>query len=158
MFTNFSDLPPQSRLWVYQANRSLSDAEKTDLEKIFTDFVSHWQAHNHDLKAAFELRHDRFLLLAVDESFHAPSGCSIDKSVALLKEIHQKYGIDFLDRQVAYQNAQQIESSVLPKIKEKVKNGDILPQTLIFDNSISKKADLENWLKPAKNSWLERYF
>ena len=41
---------------------------------------------------------DHFIIFGVDEKQIAASGCSIDSSVKLMKEIGEKFTIDFFDR------------------------------------------------------------
>jgi hypothetical protein len=41
---------------------------------------------------------DHFAVLAVDEQVEMPSGCSIDSSVKLMKDIGNEFQIDFFNR------------------------------------------------------------
>jgi hypothetical protein len=44
-------------------------------------------------------------------------------------------------------------------IKESVLSGLLNPETLVLNPLVKEKADLENnWLIPAKESWLNKYF
>ena len=62
------------------------------------DFVSGWQAHGKDLTADFCLLQRSVLVVAVDESKEAPSGCSIDKIFHLLQSQKEKFDLDFFQR------------------------------------------------------------
>ena len=91
-------LPDSSRVWVYQSNRAFSVSELLDLKKFLEDFNSSWEAHGKKLNSAIELYYHQFIVIFVDEAFQDATGCSIDKSVALMKDIEAKFGVELLDR------------------------------------------------------------
>jgi hypothetical protein len=72
-----------SRVWIYQADRQLSDTETLEIQKSLNNFVNTWTAHNNQLSAAAEVRYNRFLILIVDEEQAGASGCSIDNQYAI---------------------------------------------------------------------------
>ena len=91
-------MPPTARVWVYQSSRPLASEEISAVEQALGVFVRQWTSHNTRLHAAGEVRHARFIILAVDESQSGASGCSIDKSVAFMKSLQASLGIDLFDR------------------------------------------------------------
>lgn len=160
MFVPFENLPQNSRIWVYQANRKIEKQELTFIRQFLTTYADGWAAHGKPLKASFDIRYDRFILLAVDENFISTSGCSIDDSVRAIKEIEQKTGIGFFDRQqVAFLEANdEVEMVALHQIKEKLQQGMLKPTTLAFNNLINAKFQLQDeWIVPLSSSWLKRY-
>ncbi len=78
MLVDFKSLPESSRVWIYQANRSFTDDELDQIRKEINVFIADWTAHGADLKASYEIRYKRFLILALDQSLNSASGCSID--------------------------------------------------------------------------------
>ena len=94
----FTQLSNDSRVWVYQSNRSFSENEKTLLNESFKDFVSSWAAHGSKLVADATVIGDYFVALAVDEKTAMASGCSIDSSVKFIKSVGQQLNIDFFNR------------------------------------------------------------
>ena len=94
----FQELPKDARLWVYQANRVIAADEKVEISSILNQFISKWAAHGIPLKGEALVIKDRFIILGVDEKHEAASGCSIDSSVKLIKDIGKKFNIDFFDR------------------------------------------------------------
>ena len=94
----FQELPKDARLWVYQANRVIDADEKAEISSILNQFISSWAAHGVPLKAETLVLKDHFIIFGVDEKQIAASGCSIDSSVKLMKEIGEKFTIDFFDR------------------------------------------------------------
>jgi len=154
-------LPGHARVWVYQANRELTDREVAVIQATLQQFAQTWESHGHPLAAGAEILHQRFVVLAVDQSAHAPSGCSIDKSVALLQQIGQQHFIDLFDRtQVAHRDQHgAIVTTPLPKLKAKVAAGEFGPDTLVFNTLVENVAHLRDQFEvPAARTWLARYF
>jgi hypothetical protein len=92
------DLSIDSRVWVYQSDRSFSDSEVETINVMCSDFIKGWAAHGSPLKASFEVIDKFFLVLAVDQNVALASGCSIDSSVKFIKELEIKVKINFFNR------------------------------------------------------------
>jgi hypothetical protein len=153
-------LPDSARIWIYQSNRALSHDESIQLEMAAQQFVSGWNAHGQKLTAGFEFLHSHFLVLAVDESVHAASGCSIDTSVALVRHFNDSFKIDFLDRtKVAVFDNEEAVLLDLSELKNAVVQGKLAPESEVFNNLLSTLGDFRNnWIVPASETWLKRYF
>lgn len=93
-----SGFDESSRLWVYLADRKLTDREVNLIEAELDYFTKDWTAHGKDLKAVGKIVLDHFVVLAVDESHAGATGCSIDTSVKFLKNLGQKLHVDFFNR------------------------------------------------------------
>jgi hypothetical protein len=161
MYTQFSALPATSRVWVYQANRTLNEKELNIIEDVLTNFISRWHSHGAELKASFKIAYQKFIILAVDTTTNLPSGCSIDSSVAVLKEIENTIKIDLFDRvNIPFlEEDNQIFTINLKDIAQAVSSGKVQPQTITFNNMVDNKEKFENeWLVTAESSWLKRYF
>ena len=89
-------------MWLFGAQRTLNDAEVLSIQGQMVDFVSDWQAHGKGLTADFCLLHRCILIVAVDESKEAPSGCSIDKVFHLLQSQKEKFDLDFFQRTLVW--------------------------------------------------------
>ncbi|UPT69069.1 MAG: hypothetical protein M0D57_10815 [Sphingobacteriales bacterium JAD_PAG50586_3] len=77
--------PAMLRVWIYQADRLLTDSEQQMLAEASAQFVAQWSAHGTPLTAAAQVLNGYFLVLGVDEAQAQASGCSIDKSVNFVK-------------------------------------------------------------------------
>ena len=60
MYVAFDQLPPESRVWIYQASRPLTEAEMTAVEPDLAHFAEDWTSHGRTLHAAAEFRHRQF--------------------------------------------------------------------------------------------------
>lgn len=94
----FSTISKSARVWVYQSNRIITDSEKEQISSRLSDFTNEWAAHGAKLIAKSAIIGDYFVVLAVDEQVEMPSGCSIDSSVKLMKDIGYHFQIDFFNR------------------------------------------------------------
>jgi hypothetical protein len=147
-----------SRIWIYQADRNLNSAETKQIQQTLDSFTQTWDAHGNTLSAAAEVRHQRFIILAVDEEKAGVSGCSIDKSVALMKQLESEFGIQLFDRlSIAYRDGEQIKTFRKADFAKLMDNGGINEDTIIFNNLVQTYAELENnWEITVKESWLSR--
>jgi hypothetical protein len=154
---NFDD---NSRVWVYQSNRELTADEMNWLNIQLLAFTSDWTAHSHLLKAKFEVRYNRFIILVVDERSYAASGCSIDKSVNFMKQIEQSLKIDLFDRfHIAYKENNTIKSVSRNEFERLISEGVVKADTIVFNNLVATKADLDNkWEIQLKDSWHQQVF
>lgn len=161
MYVEYDRLPAKARVWVYQADRDLTAEEQEQARQWLEGFLAEWKAHGTPLKSGFRFAHDRFLLIAVDEGAHLPSGCSIDGSARAVREIGSRLGVDFLDRsQVPYLDEEgRVATADFRRLKELVAQGAIAPQTKTFNPQVKNKAQVEtDWVQPAAESWLKKYF
>ena len=159
MWIPFDELPTHARVWIYQANRPLSAAEKQTTQDYLETRIRFWDSHGNPVIGSSRLLHNRFVVIAADQARQAPSGCSIDQSVGWLRELGNALDVDFFDRSVTFLREGQVESVPLNTLKKHVEIGTIDPQTVVFNNAIGSKAQLDTaWQTAAKNSWLVRYF
>lgn len=147
-------------MWIYQADRPFTNDELLAIEQEAKIFIGSWAAHGKELKAAYKIEHKQFILLAVDESFHEASGCSIDDSVGFVRNLEQKLDIQLLNRSnVAFYIDGKVVVQPLKSLKSKVEDGEIKKDTLVFNGFIDKLEDFRNaWTQPAEESWMGRYF
>ena len=154
MFVPYSEIANSSRVWVYQSDRSLSDKEVVLIQQKQLAFCKDWKAHQAHLKSSYKMLHNRFIILLVDEQEQNASGCSIDSSVKVIKEIESEFGIDLFNRtQIAFEQNEEIVTLSISEFKKVVQT-----DTVVFNNLVTTKSDLEeNWKTVASNSWHARF-
>lgn len=147
-----------SRIFVYQADRKLSDEEANEISKQVELFVQQWQAHGKTLDAGYEVLANLFIVLKVDETHAEASGCSIDDSVAFIQHLGQTYGIDFFDRQqFAYEKDGKVHNDHLQNLDDLVAKGIISADTIVYNNLIRTHEEYQNQFRiPFKHSWHKR--
>lgn len=154
------NISENSRLWIYQSDRILSDQEVAAIQKRLNEFTAEWQAHGHALAALAEIIHQQFIVLSVDEQIAGATGCSIDKSVNLMKEIEQKFGINLFDRfRIAFRQDQEIVNCSREEFEKFIQSGKVKKDTKVFNNLISTRKELKsNWEIPFSESWHSKVF
>lgn len=155
MYTAYEQLPATSRVWIYQSSRALTADEQARLLPQIRSFVEQWTSHREAVSAWGGILHDYFLVLIVDESQVGTGGCSIDSSVAFVRAVGDALGIDWFDRwNFAYWQGDAVHTAQRDDFAHLYQKGEINDQTLVFNNLIQTKADLENqWKVPMSSSW-----
>ena len=160
MYIPFEELPLESKIWIYPTNRKLSDQEVDEISLVTKDFIDNWVAHDTPLQASFVIKYNRFIILAVNQEIQVATGCSIDKSVAFIQSLEQKYGIDLLDKMnVTYKQGENITHKSLIDFKKIAKEKAVTKNTIVFNNLVNTIGEWhEYWEVPASESWHQRFF
>jgi len=160
MFVSFDQLPPHARVWIYQADRPLTDAELTRVQPALAQFADAWTSHGRTLHASAALLHHQFLVLGLDEQAANASGCSIDASVRFVRQLEEALGVSLLEKsQLAFLVDGQVQLLDRRALRAAVDEGQLRPETPYFDNTIGEYQKLTTaWPAPAADTWLARYF
>lgn len=160
MTVNYDELSLDSRLWIYSSKRQLIQEEKDLILKHLNAFTDAWQAHGKDVYSRAEIRDDRFILLFADETKSGVTGCSIDASVSVFRQIEQQLNLDLFNRMNFF-----LSENDKPKcldrnsLEKEIASGSLKGSSLIYDNLVSSKAEFEDsWIKPIKDSKYNRIF
>ena len=159
MIVDFKTMPDDSRIWIYQSNRDFNESEIGVINDKTISFLDNWQAHGKDLECSYSIIDKRFIVIAVNESVNPIGGCSIDFSLQLIKDISNTIGIDLLNRLIVNCKLDnRIESLSLSDLKNKIKDGDFSPETIIFNTAINSKSELlNNFEIDIRSSWLSKF-
>ena len=159
MLVEFNTLPDESRVWIFQASRSFSEEELEPLKQELDIFIADWTAHGSDLRAGYEIRYNRFIILALDQSLNAASGCSIDASVRFIQGLEKKYDMELLDKMnVSYKQGEFVAYKSLIDFKKMAKQKAVSKNTIVFNNLVTNKHEyLNHWEVPAQESWHARF-
>ncbi len=151
-----ADFHPQSKLWIYQSDRSFGDDEAAMIRSMLEHFVSTWKSHGAPVKGYASLFYNQFIVLLADESATTVGGCSTDSSVHLIQAIQEKSGVDLFNRQnLAFLVNDQVSLIPLQELEKAVEDRIIDKDTLYFNNPILTKEELVNrWIIPVGQSWL----
>lgn len=160
MFIPFEDLPKNSRVWIYQSERKLSEEEVQIADEMLKNFVDDWAAHGTPLQASYKIVYNRFIILAVNQEHHPASGCSIDASVRVIQDLEQKFNVDLLDKMnVTYKTGEFIAHKSLIDFKKMAKEKAVNGNTIVFNNLVNTIEEFEEfWEVPASESWHGRFF
>jgi len=150
---NFS---AESKVWVYQSSRMFSLSESLEIESLLNKFSSEWRSHGQEVYAYCNLFFGMFVVLMADESHATVGGCSTDASVRFIKQLGQKFNVDFFNRtNLAFVINNKIEALPMNQLQYALDNYFINPDSLYFNNLVATKEQLEkNWVVPVKDSWI----
>ena len=160
MYIPFENLPEESKIWIYQSNRKFSDAEFSEIENDVKSFLEGWESHGVSLESSYQMKYNRFIIIAVDQDVHPASGCSIDNSVQFIQQLEQKYNVDLLDKMnVTFKNGEHIAHKTLIDFKKMAKEKAVTENTIVFNNLVNTVQEYnESWEVPAMDSWHSRFF
>lgn len=160
MYVPFDTLPDESRIWIYQSNRKFSDDEVAEAEKQLHAFLEQWAAHGTPLEASFEIRYNRFIVIAVNQQAQQATGCSIDASVQFIQQLEKHFGVDLLDKMnVTFKLGDHIAHKQLTEFKKMAKEKAVSANTVVFNNLVNTVGEYrEYWEVPAAESWHSRFF
>jgi hypothetical protein len=94
----FSQMPPNAKVWIYASDKIISHEQLIIINEMAIPFIQNWTAHQNQLKAEFAVLYNCFLIFMVDEGFNEISGCGIDKSVNLVKDIEKQTNLNLFNR------------------------------------------------------------
>lgn len=159
MIVEFNTLPENSRVWIYQSNRSFTEDELGEIKTKLIGFLGRWATHGKDLEASFELKYKRFIIIALNQDINTASGCSIDDSVAFIQQLEKDYNVDLLDKMnVSYKQGEFVAYKALKDFRKMAKDNAVSKNTIVFNNLVTNIAEYkENWEVPASESWHNRF-
>ena len=151
---------PQSKVWIYQSNRKFTAAEAEAIQQKLDEFTIQWKAHGQQLKAKGEIYYNFFIVLTVDQDTASATGCSIDSSVRLMKEIETAYGVDLFDRfNMAYKLDGEVHVATKEDFETLITIKSITDQTIVFNNLVQTLAEFEQkWEVKLEDSWHKMIF
>ncbi len=160
MYIPFNELPETSKIWIYQSSKRFTAEQQTEISEKLTHFLNSWSAHGTGLQASFEIKYERFIIIAVNQEVQAATGCSVDDSVRFIMQLEQAYGITLMDKMnVAFKQGDFVNYKDLAEFKKMAKSGAVGKKTTVFNNLVVNIADYkENWEVPAQDSWHSRFF
>lgn len=153
MITDFAKMSSESKVWIFQSERNLTEFELKYIQKEIEHFIQNWESHGVPIKAAFEIFFQQIIVISVDETSHA-SGCSIDKQMHLFQRLSEKLGINLIDRNIPLVHNEKLMLLPLQTFREKVKKGEVDNKAHILNNNITTMAELgSKWKLPIAQSW-----
>lgn len=159
MLVPFESLPDHARLWVYKSDRAFTPEEKSLVEAKLKAFCEQWEAHKKPLQSGFSIVDDYFILLAVNEDNQEATGCSIDSSVGVIKDINAALQVDLFDRlKMPIKLNGNIALVQLSELKKKLVNGEYPENLRIINTTAQTLKDYRTaWEIPVEDSWLGRF-
>jgi hypothetical protein len=159
MLVDFDSLAENSRVWIYQSNRSFTKDELVDISDKLIVFLNNWVAHGLNLEAGFEIKYKRFIIIALDQEKQSVTGCSIDASVKFIQELEILYSVNLMDKMnVSYKQGDYVAYKTLTDFKKMAKDKAVSKKTIVFNNLVNSVGEYKQfWEVPASESWHSRF-
>ncbi len=159
MLVDFNTLPEESRVWIYQANRSFSEEELEQIKSKLDVFIENWTAHGSDLQSGYSIKYKRFIVIALNQNLNNATGCSIDASVHFIQQLEKEYNVDLMDKMnVSYKQGEYVAYKSLTDFRKMAKERAVSKNTIVFNNLVNNIAEFnEHWEVPAGESWHSRF-
>ena len=159
MLVDFNTLPDESKVWIYQANRSFTEQEIDEISSRLNEFIENWTAHGGDLESSYCIRYKRFIVIGLNQNLNNASGCSIDASVHFIQQLEKDFSVDLLDKMnVSYKQGDFIAYKTLTDFRKMAKDKAVSKNTIVFNNLVTNISEFkENWEVPASESWHSRF-
>jgi len=151
---DFQQLPDDARLWVFVADRPLSDP--TPVLAAVDAHLAGWAAHGVPLVCAREWRDDHFLAIGVDEKATGASGCSIDGLFRTIAGAQSGLGADLLTSgRVAWRGADDtIRVTPRAEFESLAAAGTVTPETTVYETLADTVGAWRHHVtRPATASW-----
>ncbi|KGL60164.1 hypothetical protein SAMN04487762_0096 [Polaribacter sp. Hel1_33_78] len=159
MFVDYTSISNDAKVWVYPSDRKFYSTEIDEIEKKIKKFAENWKLEDENFKVSYRFLYNRFIILVADDSETTLTNADIDTSVSFILQLQETYKVNLLDKMnVCFKQGEYVQYKELKDFKKLVKNKAVTAKTIIFDNLINNKEDLENyWEIAIEDSWYNRY-
>jgi hypothetical protein len=158
MFVDYKSISNDAKVWIYPSSRKFYPTEIEEIEEKIKTFVENWKFDDEDFKVSYQFLYNRFIILVAEDDV-ALTNVDIDASVAFILQLQETYKVELLDKMNAcFKQGEYVQYKELKDFKKLLKNKAVTGKTIIFDNLVNNKEDLENyWELSIENSWYNRY-
>lgn len=160
MIVDFDKIPDWGKLWVFPASRKFYPQEISEVKESIESFLKNWNFDKGELKSAYQIKYDRFIIITVDDSeINLPLEAH-DALSEFILSLEKKYDILLLDKiNVCYKQGEFVQYKDLIAFKKMIKSKSISPKTTVFNNMISTKEELSHqWEINIMDSYLGHFF
>ena len=159
MFTDYSLIPEDAKVYIYPSSRKFYANEIEGIENKIKTFIENWKSEDENFKASYKFLYNRFIVLFADDENSPLTYKDIDASVSFILTLQQEYEVELLDKMnVCFKQGEFVQYKELKDFKKLLKNKAITAKSIIFDNLITSKVDFENyWEITIEESWYSRF-
>lgn len=158
MFVELNSLSEEAKVWIYPSSRKFYPQEIEGLNEKLKNFVESWKNDEATFKASFELKYNRFIVFYAEDDVPL-TNTDIDKQVGFILQLQQEYEVELLDKMnVCFKQGEFIQYKDVKEFKKLLKKKSVSSKTIVFDNLVQTKSELENyWEVPITESWYNRF-
>lgn len=159
MIVDFDAIPDWSKIWIFPSSRKFYEQEISELKESIEAFLNNWANENQLFNCAYKLKYDRFIIISVDDTALNLSLQTHDALSLFIQELEKKFEVTLLDKiNVCYKQGEFVQYKDIVEFKKMMKDKGVSSKTIVFDNMITTKEELEsNWEINIMDSWLGRF-
>jgi hypothetical protein len=158
MLIDYKSISNDAKVWIYPSSRKFYPTEIEEIEEKIKTFVENWKSDDETFKVSYQFLYNRFIILVAEDDV-ALTNLDIDASVTFILQLQETYKVELLDKMNAcFKQGEYVQYKELKDFKKLLKNKSVTGKTIIFDNLVNNKEDLENyWELTIEDSWYNRY-
>lgn len=160
--TAIESLPPGSRVWVFAANRPLTEEDEARLADVVSRVFDVWAKKSPCVRGVREFREGRFLVVGADEREDRVSGCGIDAMMQWVRQLEAESGLRLVDRMLVFWRGDDgaVRSATRGDFTRLLASGEVGPATPVFDTAASTSDVFRagRFVLPLAESWHAQIF
>ena len=159
MIVEYNKIPKWCKLWIFPSSRKFYSQEIPGLKESIEEFLNNWNNNGQSLNCAYKFTYDRFIIITVDNSEISLSLKAHDELAAFIQELEKRFKVILLDKiNVCYKQGDFVQYKDLIEFKKMMKSKGVSTKTIVFNNMITTKDELESdWEINIMDSWLGRF-
>lgn len=159
MLVSFESLPETAKVWIYPASRKFYKEEVATVEEKVKAFVSEWKSDDTNFKASYQFLYDRFIIVLAEDEEGSLTNQDVDALVGFILNLQMEYELELLDKMnVCFKQGEFVQYKEIKEFKKLLKSKSVSKKTIVFDNLIQTKEELEHfWEVPITESWYNRF-
>ena len=147
------------RAWVFSSPHNLEEYSDI-LKSILDPFVGNWKNEAHPtVSGRWEIRYGHFLVILADTPEAGISGCSMDQMRRKVRQVGEAIEVNLLGTDVYFRDKEgNMKCVSRPEFNVACKNGDVGPDTLVYDTTLTSLDALSDLERPLKSSWHNKLY
>lgn len=159
MLVPFESISESAKTWVYPASRKFYKDELEVVQDRIKTFISEWRKEDDQFRASYQFLYNRFVIILAEDPQGKLTNQDLDQVVAFILQLQSDYDLELLDRMnVCFKQGEFVQYKEIKEFKKLLKNKSVSDKTIVFDNLIQTKEELEHfWEVPITESWYNRF-
>ncbi len=159
MLVPYESLSESAKVWIYPSSRKFYKDELDGLEQKTKEFVEEWKKENAEFRASYRFLHNRFIIFLAEDEDVQLTNQDIDQQVEFILKLQSDYDVELLDKMnVCFKQGEFVQYKEIKEFKKLLKNKSVSAKTIVFDNLVQTKEELEAfWEVRITESWYSRF-
>jgi len=159
MIIDYDQIPEEAKLWIFPSSRKFYPQEIPVVKEKIDAFLTSWKDQEKSLNCSYLIKYDRFIIITADDTVQNLSLIAHDSLAEFIQELEKTFEVILMDKMnVCYKQGEFVQYKELIDFKKMMKDKGVSEKTIVFNNMINTKEELENdWEINIMESWLGRF-